>query len=66
MLAPTQLLHLNGPLPQPRNLLFRYVTEHVQHRRVWVPPCTFGGKQAQTATLTTPFHHGCYPDKAIR
>jgi hypothetical protein len=31
MLTPLILLHLSGPLPQPRNLLFRYVTEEIRH-----------------------------------
>jgi hypothetical protein len=52
MLTPWQLLHLSGPLHQPCNFLFRYVTEQIRHRRVRVPSCTFGGKQAQTATLS--------------
>ena len=36
--------------PQPRKLLFRYVTEQIGHRRVPVPSRIFGGKRAQTAT----------------
>ena len=49
MLTPAILLHLSGPLPQPRNLLFRYVTEQIRHRRVLGPSCICGGKRAQTA-----------------
>ena len=30
MLHSTQPLHLSGPLHQPRNLLFRYVTEQIR------------------------------------
>jgi hypothetical protein len=48
MLTLLQRVHLGGPLHQPRNLLFRYVTEQTRHRRVRVQSCTFGGKQAQT------------------
>src|ERR1019366_1061309 len=47
----TQRLHPSGPLHQPRNLLFRYVTCRSENRRVWVLSCTFGGKRAQTATF---------------
>jgi hypothetical protein len=50
MLTPPTLLHLSGPLPQPHNLLFRYVIEEIRHCRVQVQPCIFGGKRAQTAT----------------
>jgi hypothetical protein len=34
MLTPPKLLHLSGPLPQPCNLLFRYVTEEIRDDRV--------------------------------
>jgi hypothetical protein len=34
MLTPPILLHLIGPLPQPRNLLFRYVIEQSRHHRI--------------------------------
>jgi hypothetical protein len=37
MLTPHRLLHLSGPLHKPRNLLFRYVKEPIQHCRVSVP-----------------------------
>ena len=50
MLTPPDCQQLSGPLPQPRNLLFRHVTEQIRHRKGRVPSCIFGGKRAQTAT----------------
>jgi hypothetical protein len=36
--------------------------EQIRHTRVWVPSCTFGGKQARTATLN---HSGCRNRNAL-
>jgi hypothetical protein len=41
MLAPSRLMHLDGPLHQPANLLFQYVRRQIVHRRISVPACTF-------------------------
>ena len=53
MLTLVQVVHLGGLSALTRNLLYRYVRKQIPQRRVWVSSCTFGGKQAQTATLKT-------------
>jgi hypothetical protein len=48
MLTPAILLQLSGPLPQPRNLLFRYVTNRPGTGESSFSRVPYGGKQAQT------------------
>jgi hypothetical protein len=44
-------LHSSGLHYQLRNLLFQYVTLQIWGAESGVPSCTFGGQQAQTATI---------------
>jgi hypothetical protein len=62
MLTPSKLLHLNGPLPQPRNLLFRYVTEQIRHRRVPGSVVYFWRKASTNGNLN---HSRCHHRNAL-
>jgi hypothetical protein len=64
MLTLVQVVHLGGLSALTRNLLYRYVRKQIPQRRVWVPSCTFGGKQAQTATFPFPRKCRCHPEAA--
>ena len=48
-------MHLSGPLHQPRNLLFRYVTEQIRRGESGIPSRILSGKRAQRVTSSDRF-----------